>query len=136
MNSKLLNEEELSDFLDAVYERGRKKANYTFTQLKKDIALIQSQKIAWGEYVGGFMTELSQQLRNLPRTDNKNSKYPIDAYEDDLVALIEKRERKARIDQAEVALYAAEKGSDTERRLQNQLNDLDNFFPKEQEAQE
>lgn len=39
--------------------------------------------------------ELRENLRNLKRTDPKDSRYPIDAYEDDLVALIQSEVLKA-----------------------------------------
>ncbi len=47
--------------------------------------------------------ELRNSLRDLPRTSKFDFRYPIDAYEDDLVALItlhtQKRELMARIDE-------------------------------------
>lgn len=43
--------------------------------------------------------KLRDQLRALPRTDRLDPRYPIDAYEDDLVKLIHQRELEARIDE-------------------------------------
>lgn len=46
--------------------------------------------------------EIREKLRALPRTKNTDPRYPIDAYEDDLVALIQKIDARARIEELQV----------------------------------
>lgn len=54
------------------------------------------------------MSDIREKLRALSRTDKFDPRYPIDAYEDDLVALIEQEVLKARIE--ELSNLKAEKG--------------------------